>query len=114
ANIFEAVKFYYDELESRILLEHAKMPTLRDMRQAAKRFADREKRLLREKQKYEDAEKLQRTAQMLTSSGLTMDQHYESAKVTDYFGDQPKQIDVPLDSTLSLRENIEQMFKSYQ
>jgi predicted ribosome quality control (RQC) complex YloA/Tae2 family protein len=114
ANILEAAKFYFDEMESRMLLEHAKMPVLRDMRQAGKRFADREKRLAREKEKYEDADRLQKTAQMLTSSGLAMDQHYESAKVTDYFGDQPQQIDVLLDSTISLRENIEQMFKRYQ
>lgn len=114
ANIVEAAKFYFDELESRMLLEQAKLPVLRDMRQVAKRFADREKRLLREQQKYEEAGGLQKKAQMLTSSGLTMDQHYESAKVTDYFGDKPQQIEVPLDSTLSLRENIEQMFKRYQ
>jgi predicted ribosome quality control (RQC) complex YloA/Tae2 family protein len=114
ASILEAAKFYFDELESRTLLEHAKMPVLRDMRHVAKRFTDREKRLRREQQKYADAEALQKTAQMLTSSGLNMEQHYESAKVTDYFGETPKSIDIPLDSTISLRENIAKMFKHYQ
>jgi len=114
ANILEAAKFYYDELENRTLLEQAKMPVLRDMRHAAKRMGDREKRLVREQKKYEEAEGLQKTAQMLTSSGLKMDQHYESVKVTDYFGVEPTSKDIPLDSTISLKENIDSMFKQYQ
>ena len=114
ANILDAAKFYFDELESRMQLEQAKMPVLRDMRRAVKRFADREKRLLREQHKYEEAGELQKTAQMLTSSGMKMEQHYESVKVTDYFADRPRQIDVSLDATLSLRENIDRMFKRYQ
>jgi predicted ribosome quality control (RQC) complex YloA/Tae2 family protein len=114
ANIQEAARFYFDELESRLLLDQAKMPILRDMRNVAKRFADREKKLLREQQQYEQAEALQKTAQMLTSGGMNTDQHYESVKVTDYFGDQPRDVDVPLNATLSLRENIDRMFKQYQ
>jgi len=114
ANILDAAKFYFDELESRMQLEQAKMPVLRDMRRVVKRFADREKRLLREQHKYEEAGELQKTAQMLTSSGMKMEQHYESVKVTDYFADRPRQIDVSLDATLSLRENIDRMFKQYQ
>src|SRR5262245_61492307 len=114
ANIIETAKFYFDELETRTQLEQAKMPVLRDMRRVLKRFADREKRLLRELQKYEGADELQKTAQMLTSSGMRMEQHYDSVKVTDYFGDKPRQIDVPLDGALSLRENVDRMFKQYQ
>jgi predicted ribosome quality control (RQC) complex YloA/Tae2 family protein len=114
ANILEAARFYFDELESRMQLEQAKMPVLRDMRRVVKRFADREKRLLREQQKYEETGELQKTAQMLTSSGMKMEQHYESVKVIDYFADKPRQIDVPLDATLSLRGNIDRMFKQYQ
>ena len=113
-NILEAAKFYFDEYESRIQLEQAKLPILRDIRQVAKRFADKEKRLLREQRKYEDAEGLQRTAQMLTSSGLKMDQHYEGVRVTDYFDDKPKPVDVALDPAISLKENIEKMFKRHQ
>src|SRR5262249_53957401 len=37
-----------------------------------------------------------------------------SVRVTDYFGDKPREIDVPLDAKLSLRENIDLMFKRYQ
>jgi predicted ribosome quality control (RQC) complex YloA/Tae2 family protein len=113
-NILEAAKFLFDELESRTLLEEAKLPVLRELRSGGKRFADREKRLLKEQKKYEDAEGLHKTAQMLTSSGMKMEQHYESAKVTDYFGEQPKDVEVPLDSTISLRENIDRMFKRHQ
>ena len=113
-NILEATKFYFDELETRTLLEQTKLPVLRDLRQVGKRFADREKRLVREQQKFEEAGALQKTAQMLTSSGKKMEQHYESVKVTDYFGEKPNPIDVPLDSTMSLRENIDKMFKQYQ
>jgi len=114
ANIWEAAKLYFDELESRTLLEQAKMPIIRDMRQVTKRLAGREKRLLREQKKYQEAEGLQKTAQTLTSSGKRMDQHYDSIRVTDYFGEEPKAIDVPLDPTISLKENIERMFKRYQ
>jgi len=113
-NILEAARFYYDEFESRTLLEQAKLPVLRDMRQVSKKFGDREKRLLKEQQKYQDAEGLQKTAQMLTSSGKDMEQHYACVKVTDYFGEKPKTVEVPLDSAISLRENIEKMFKQYQ
>ena len=87
ANILDAVKFYFDELESRLLLEQAKLPVLRDMRRVGKRFADREKRLLAEQQKFAEAEKFQKTAKLLyMSSRMPMEQHYESVKVTDYFG----------------------------
>src|SRR2546426_1703004 len=79
------------------------MPVLRDMRHVAKRMVDREKRLVREQKKYEEAEGLQKTAQMLTSSGMKMDQHYESVRVTDYFGAEPATRDVALDSTISLK-----------
>jgi predicted ribosome quality control (RQC) complex YloA/Tae2 family protein len=114
ANILEAAKFYFDELESRSQLEQAKLPVLRDMRQVAKRLADREKRLVREQKKCVEAEGLQKTAQMLTSSRMKMDQHYESVTVTNYFGDEPQPVDIPLDPTISLKENIERMFKRYQ
>jgi predicted ribosome quality control (RQC) complex YloA/Tae2 family protein len=114
ANILDAAKFYYDEFENRSLLDQAKLPVLRDMRQAAKRFTDREKRLVREQEKYQESDGLQKTAQMLTSSGQNMDQHYETVKVTDYFGEKPKTIEVSLDSSMSLRENIDKLFKRYQ
>src|SRR5438552_11921497 len=110
-NILEAAKFYFDELEIRIQLEHAKMPVIKDMRAVAKRMADREKRLVREQKKFEEAEGLQKTAQMLTYRRMKMEQHYDSVKVTDYFGEKPEQVEVPLDSALSLKENIERMFK---
>ncbi|HYR89752.1 MAG TPA: NFACT family protein [Terriglobia bacterium] len=114
ANILDAAKFYYDEFETRTLLEQSKGPVLRDFRYVGRKFADREKRLLREQKKYEDAEGLQKTAQMLTSSGVKMEEHYESVKVMDYFAEKPQQIDVAVDSTMSLRENIDRMFKRYQ
>jgi predicted ribosome quality control (RQC) complex YloA/Tae2 family protein len=114
ANIVDAAKFYYDELETRTLLEQSKGPVLRGLRDAGRKLGDREKRLLREQKKYEEAEGLQKTAQMLTSSGMKMEEHYESVKVTDYFGEKPEQVEVALDSTMSLRENIDRMFKRYQ
>jgi len=114
ANILDASKFYYDELETRTLLEQSKGPVLRDFRDVGKKVAAREKRLLREQKKYQDAEGLQKTAQMLTSSGMKMEEHYESVRVTDYFAETPRQVDVALDSTISLRENIDRMFKRYQ
>ena len=112
-NILEAARFLFDELESRTLLEEDKKPVVRDVRDRIKRFADREKRLTRELAKYEEASELNKTAQLLTSSGMKMDQHYESVTATDYFSEQPRQLTVPLDSTFSLRENIDRMFKRH-
>jgi predicted ribosome quality control (RQC) complex YloA/Tae2 family protein len=109
----EAVHFYFDELESRTLLERAKLPLLRELRVATKRLTERERKLVREQKKYEEAESLHKTAQMLTSSGMKMDQRYEVADVTDYYGDKPAALRVDLDSTITLRENIDKMFKRH-
>jgi predicted ribosome quality control (RQC) complex YloA/Tae2 family protein len=113
-NILDAAKFFLDELEHRTLLQEIKLPVLRQIRAGARRFAEREKRLLREQHKYQEAEGLHKIAQMLTSSGMKMDQHYDHATVTDYFGETPKEVQVPLDSAVSLRENIDRMFKRHQ
>jgi predicted ribosome quality control (RQC) complex YloA/Tae2 family protein len=45
---------------------------------------------------------------------MKMDQHYDAVKVTDYFGEKPKQVEIQLDPAISLKENIEKMFKRYQ
>jgi predicted ribosome quality control (RQC) complex YloA/Tae2 family protein len=113
ANIIDATRFYFDELESRTALEQAKLPIVREMRLASKKMADREKRLLREEQSYRDAEILRKNGQMLVSSGLKPDQRYESVTVTDYFGDEPRPVQIALNPTLTLRENIDKMFKRH-
>ncbi len=112
-SILEAARFYFDEMESRKLLDQAKAPVLRDLREAAKRFADREKRLLKEQRKYEEAAGLHRTAQLLTSCGMDMEQHYASVTANDYFAEKPGTIEIALDPALSLRENIDRMFKRH-
>jgi predicted ribosome quality control (RQC) complex YloA/Tae2 family protein len=112
--ILEAARFYFDELESRLLLEHAKLPLMRDLRGATRRFAEREKRLLREQKGNVEAEKLQRTAQLLTTSGKKLDQRYEAVTVTDYFGETPQEAQIALDPAITLRENIDKMFKRHQ
>jgi len=111
STFLEATRFYFDELESRSLMERAKLPILRELRVAAKRLTERERKLVREQKKYETAESLHKTAQMLTSSGMKMDQRYEKADVTDYNGEQPAPVRVDLDSAITLRENIDKMFK---
>lgn len=113
STMFEATRIYFDELESRILLEQAKSPVLRDLKSASKRFSDREKKLQREQQKYDEATGLDKIAQSLTSSGKKMEEHYDSVTVTDYFADKPKPLKVDLDSKLSLRENIDRLFKRH-
>jgi predicted ribosome quality control (RQC) complex YloA/Tae2 family protein len=112
--ITEAARFYFDEIESRLLLENAKLPLLRDLRTAARRLTGRVKRLAREKKGYEDAEKLQKTAQMLVTSGQKMDQSYDAVTVKDYFGESPQDVRVELDPSMTLRENIDGMFKRHQ
>ncbi len=112
-SFLDATQFYFDELESRTLLERAKLPIVRELRLATKRLTERERKLVREQKKYEEAESLQKTAQMLTSSGMKMDQRYEKAEVTDYYGDKPTALRIELDSAITLRENIDKMFKRH-
>jgi predicted ribosome quality control (RQC) complex YloA/Tae2 family protein len=109
--VMDAARFYFDEMESRTLLERAKLPLLRELRVASKRMAERERKLMQEQRKYGDAESIHKTAQMLTSSGMKMDQRYEKAEVTDYFGDAPTALQIALDPAMTLRENIDRMFK---
>ena len=112
--IADAARFYFDEIESRTLLEQAKLPLLRDLRSASKRLAERNRRLIREQKQAEEAEQLGKSAQLLTSSGNKLDQRYEEIVVTDYFSDPPQEVPVALDPTITLRENIERMFKRQQ
>jgi predicted ribosome quality control (RQC) complex YloA/Tae2 family protein len=112
-SMLEASRFYFDEIESRTLLDQAKMPVLRDLRAASKRTLAREKKLHREQQNYEEAAALQKTAQLLTSSGMKMEQHYDTVMVKDYFAEKPQKVAIPLDPKLSLRENIDRMFKKH-
>jgi predicted ribosome quality control (RQC) complex YloA/Tae2 family protein len=101
-------------MESRTLLEHAKLPLLRDLRSASRRLAEREKKLVREQRDAEAAEDLGKVAQMLTSSGKKLDQRYEAVNVTDYFIEPPKEVRIELDPAITLRENIDRMFKRQQ
>ena len=55
-SLLDAAQFYFDELESRNLLERAKLPIVRDLRLATKRLTERERKLVREQKKYEEAE----------------------------------------------------------
>jgi predicted ribosome quality control (RQC) complex YloA/Tae2 family protein len=87
--ITDAARFYFDEIETRSLLEQEKLPLLRDLRTASKRLAEREKRLVREQTAHEDAENLNKTGQLLTSSGKKLDQRYDEVTVTDYFQEKP-------------------------
>jgi len=112
--ITDAARFYFDEVESRTLLEQAKLPLIRDLRTASKRLSEREKRLTREQRQAEDAERLGKVAQLLTSSGKKLDQRYETVTVTDYFTDPPQELPVTLDPAITLRENIDRMFKRQQ
>ena len=42
-----------------------------------------------------------------------MEEHYDSVTVTDYFAEPPKPLKVALDEALSLRENIDRLFKRH-
>ncbi|HET9942132.1 MAG TPA: NFACT family protein [Terriglobia bacterium] len=112
--VTDAIRFYFDEIESRTLLEHAKLPLLRELRVASKRLTERDKRLNREQTQAEEAERLGKVAQLLTSSGKKLDQRYDTVTVTDYFADPPQEVPIELDPAITLRENIERMFKRQQ
>jgi predicted ribosome quality control (RQC) complex YloA/Tae2 family protein len=113
-SIMEASCFYFDELESRTLLEKAKSPRRRLLKGEARRLKSRRDRLVRRRQRFEEASLLNTTGQMLVSSGAAMDEHHDTVTVTDYFGDEPRMRKVPVDSSISLRANVSKMFKRYQ
>ena len=112
--IADAARFYFDEIETRSLLEHEKLPLLRDLRTASKRLAEREKRLVKEQTAHENAESLHKTGQLLTSSGKKLDERYDEVNVTDYFQEKPGDVRIELDGALTLRENIDRMFKRHR
>lgn len=112
--LMEATRFLHDELEARLLLEAAKRPQLRGIRDRNRRLNQRRKRLIQRRERFDEATALQTTAQMLVSSGAAMDQRHESVDVTDYFGDTPRTRTIPLDSSRTLRENTARMFKQCQ
>jgi predicted ribosome quality control (RQC) complex YloA/Tae2 family protein len=112
--ITEAARFYFDEIENRSLLEQAKLPLMRDLRGASRRLSEREKRLVREQKGAEEAERMGKAAQMLTTSGKKLDQRYDAITVTDYFGETPQEVQIDVDPAITLRENIERMFKRQQ
>ena len=112
--ISDAARFYFDEIETRTLLEQEKLPLLRELRTASKRLSEREKRLVREQASHEEAETLHKTGQLLNSSGKRLDQRYDEVTVTDYFQEKPTEIRIPLDGALTLRENIDKLFKRHQ
>ena len=51
---------------------------------------------------------------MLTTSGKKLDQRYDAVTVTDYFGETPQEVRIELDPAITLRENIDRMFKRQQ
>jgi predicted ribosome quality control (RQC) complex YloA/Tae2 family protein len=112
--VTDAARFYFDEIETRTLLEQEKLPLLRELRTASKRLAEREKRLVKEQTAHEEAESLNKTGQLLTSSGKKLDQRYEEVTVTDYFQETPGETRIELDGALTLRENIDKLFKRHQ
>ena len=112
--ILEAARTYYDELESRTLLEKAKSPHVKRVRDRKRRLKHQRQHLLDRLRRFEEAFKLQAGAQMLVASGADMDRHHESVQVTDYFGGEPQRRTIELDASKTLRENVARMFKQHQ
>ncbi len=112
--MLEATRIVSDELESRILLEQAKSPRIRRVRDRLRRLGHQHKRLLDRQRRYSEANGLQNRGQMLVASGIDMDRHHQKIEVTDYFGDDPVARTIDLDPTKTVRENVNKMFKQYK
>ncbi len=112
--ILQAARLLYDELESRTLLERAKTPKRRALRDRARKLRARRNRLLNQLEQFEQAAELQDTAKMLVASGAPMDQHHDSVEVTDYFGEEARKREIKVDPSVTLRQNVSRMFKKYQ
>ena len=114
AGILEAVRLLYDELESRTLLEQAKTPKRRALKDRSRKLRVRENRLLHQLEQFEQHAGLQDTAKMLVTSGAPMDQHHDSVEVIYYFGDETRTRRIKVDPSITLRKNVSRMFKRYQ
>ncbi len=112
--MLEATRIVSDELESRILMEQAKSPRKRRIRDSLRRLGQKHERLLDRQRLYSEAEELRTRAQMLVASGGDMDRHHESVEVTDYFGDDPQSRTIELDPSKTLRENVNKLFKRHK
>ncbi len=112
--MLEATRIVSDELESRILLEQAKSPRMRQIRVRLRRLRHQHEQLLDRKRRYSEAKELQTRAQMLVASGVDMDRHHENVEVTDYFGDGPQSRTIELDPSKTLRENVNKLFKQHK
>ena len=109
-----AVQAVSDPLESAMLLERARSRELRRLKRETNKLELQRKRLLERKQRFQDASRLQTTAQLLASSGADMDRHHESVAVTEYTAEGATVRAVELDATRTLRENVNRMFKRQQ
>ena len=112
--MLEATRIVSDELELRILMEQVKSPRKRRIRDRLRRLRQQHERLLDRQRRYSEAKELQTRAQMLVASGVDMDRHHESLEVTDYFGDGPQSRTIELDSSKTLRENVNKLFKQHK
>ena len=112
--ILEAAKTLYDELESKTLLSQAKKPKLRSVHNRLKKLRLRQNRLLLQLKQFERSLEEQDTATLLLSSGEPMDKHHKKVQVRYYVDNEPHSRNVELDSSLTLRANINKMFKKYQ
>ena len=112
--MLEATRIVSDELELRILMEQVKSPRKRRIRDRLRRLRQQHERLLDRQRRYSEAKELQTRAQMLVASGVDMDRHHESVEVTDYFGDGPQSRTIELDSSKTLRENVNKLFKQHK
>ena len=112
--ILEAARSLYDELESRTLLEQAKTPKRRALKDRSRKLRVRSNRLLHQLEQFEQRAGFQDTAKMLVTSDAPMDQHHDSVEVTYYFGDETRTRRIKVDPSITLRENVSRMFKKYQ
>ncbi len=111
--MLEATRIVSEELESRTLLQKAKSPRMKRIRDRMRRLSQQHQRLLDRQQQYSEAGEFKTRAQMLVASGADMDRHHESVEVIDYFGDGPEPRTIELDPSKTLRENVNKMFKKH-
>ena len=109
-----ATRTLYDELETRMLLDRAKAPRLRKLRDQRRRLEKRRQHLAQRRKQFEETSSLQETAQLLVGGGVEMDRRQEQVEVTDYGDGSPRLRTITLDPTRTIRENANRMFKQHQ
>lgn len=112
--ILEAARSTFDLIEELTVLEAAKAPYLRRLRNRKKRAAEHVRRLDERRTRFERATRDRESAQLVVSSGLDLGSRKSEVQVVDYSDGHGRSKTIALDPALTVRENATRMFRAHR